>query len=93
MNSIVSCEATFDRGGPFWHLYTDGGKMEIIFTCPSDFVFGITLLGICAAAFPGCRILTFALMSNHIHLIIAGRKADVLGFFALFKERLRRYLG
>ena len=67
--------------------------MEIIFTCPSDFVFGITLLGICAATFPNCRILTFALMNNHIHLIIAGRKEDVLGFFALFKERLRRYLG
>ena len=92
MNPEVTCEAAFSQGGPFWHLYTDGEKMEIIFTGPSDFLFGITLLGICAAAFPRCRILTFALMSNHLHLVIAGSERDVQAFFALFKERLTRYL-
>ena len=92
MNKESSCEAAFAHGGPFWHLYTDGEKMEIIFTGPSDFLFGITLFGICAAAFPRCRILTFALMSNHIHLVIAGSEQDVRAFFAMFKERLSRYL-
>ena len=52
MNPEVTCEAAFSQGGPVWHLYTDGEKMEIIFTGPSDFLFGITLLAICAAAFP-----------------------------------------
>lgn len=92
MNAPSSCEAAFDRAGPFWHLYTDGEKMELIFSCPADYVFGITLLGICAAAFPGCRILTFALMSNHLHIIMAGPEADVRAFFALFRDRLGRCL-
>jgi hypothetical protein len=87
-----ACETAFRQGGPFWHLYTDGGKMEIVFARPEDFIFGITLLGICSAAFPACRILTFALMSNHIHLILAGPEQDVRAFFDLFRRRLQRYL-
>ena len=86
------CETAFSRGGPFWHLYTDGGAMEIIFTCAEDYVFGITLLGICAAVFPHCRILTFSLMSNHLHIILAGPHPDVMALFALFKSRLGAYL-
>ena len=86
------CETVFSRGGPFWHLYTNGETMEIIFTNAADFVFGIALLGICAAAFPKCRILTFSLMSNHLHIILAGPHPDVIAFFAMFKSRLATYL-
>ena len=92
MNPESVCEAAFSRGGPFWHLYTDGEKMEIIFSQPQDFMFGITLLGLCCAAYPQCRVLTFTLMSNHIHVVLAGSEKDVRGLFAYFKERLRRYL-
>lgn len=87
-----TCETAFLQGGPFWHLYTDGGKMEVVFACPEDFLFGITLLGICCAAFPGCRVLTFTLMSNHLHLVLAGPERDARAFFDLFRRRLQRYL-
>ena len=92
MNTESSCEAAFAKGGPFWHLYTVGEKMELIFTGLADFLFGNALLGLCAARFPRCRILTYAIMSNHLHVILAGPEEDVLAFFALFKERLSRYL-
>lgn len=92
MNTESTCEAAFAKGGPFWHLYTDGEKMELFFSGPADFLFGIALLGLCVARFPRCRILTFALMSNHLHLILAGPEEDVAACFALFKERLTRYL-
>lgn len=92
MNPESVCEAAFARGGPYWHLYTDGEMMDIIFTQPQDFMFGMTLLGLCCAAFPRCRVLTFTLMSNHIHVVLAGSEKDIRGFFAYFKERLRRYL-
>ena len=67
MNPESVREAAVLSGGPCWHLYTSGETMEIIFAGTGDFLFGITLLGICAAAFPRCRILTFALMNNHLH--------------------------
>jgi len=92
MNPESVCEAAFARGGPYWHLYTDGEGMPIFFAEPVDFVFGITLLGIIAAEFPRCRIITFTLMSNHIHIILAGSEADIRAFFSLFRARLQRYL-
>lgn len=92
MNTESACESAFRRNGPFWHLYTSGETMEIIFAGVADFLFGITLLGICAAAFPRCRILTFALMNNHLHVILAGSREDVLDFFQLYKKRLQRYI-
>lgn len=92
MNPESVCEAAFSRGGPYWHLYTDGDGMPIFFADPVDFVFGITLLGMSAAEIPRCRIVTFTLMSNHIHVILAGSEADVRAFFSLFRARLQRYL-
>ena len=92
MNPESACESAFRRNGPFWHLYTSGETMEIIFAGVTDFLYGITLLGICAAAFPRCRILTFALMSNHLHIVLAGPREDVPDFFNLFKKRLQRYI-
>ena len=92
MNPESVCEAAFMQGGPFWHLYTSGETMEIIFAGDVDFLFGIMLLGICAAAFPRCRILTFTLMNNHLHIVLAGPQEDVPRFFDLFKKRLRRYV-
>ena len=85
MSPESACEAAFARGGPFWHLYTDGGKMEILFASPEDFLFGITLLGICCASFPGCRVLTFSLMNNHLHIVLAGP-----GVLKVQHDRLRR---
>lgn len=92
MNPESVREAAVLSGGPFWHLYTSGETMEIIFAGTGDFLFGITLLGICAAAFPRCRILTFALMNNHLHIVLAGPEADIPKFFELFKRRLQRYV-
>lgn len=92
MNPESVCEAAFHRSGPFWHLYTSGETMEIIFAGTSDFLYGITLLGICTAAFPRCRILTFALMNNHLHIVLAGPEEDIPRFFDLFRKRLQRYI-
>ena len=92
MTGVSAREDAFVRNGPYWHLHTSGERMEIIFPDEGAFRFGITLLGICLAAFPACRVLTFALMSNHIHLLLAGPEADVRALFALFRKRLARYL-
>lgn len=51
----------------------------------------MTLVAICAHDIPGVQIITFELMSNHVHFILCGSRDDVLAFFALFKKRLTRY--
>ena len=66
-----SCELTFLNGGPFWHICTDGQSMEIICETTEDYKFAVTVIAI-AASLTGVKILTFEVMSNHIHVIVEG---------------------
>ena len=85
-----SCELNFVNGGPFWHICTDGQSMEIICETIEDYKFAVTVIAI-AAALTGVRILTFQVMSNHIHVIVEGLETMCRDFFSEIKRRLRRY--
>lgn len=87
------CEREFELSGPFWHLYTDGTKMQNIFQTNEEFEIGMTLLAVSACRYPGVKILTFELMNNHVHKILSGPKEDCIGLFRDFKRRLRRLFG
>ena len=88
------CKRVFEwavrRYGGVWHLCTTGKKQSVIFR-GDDYVYGMTLVAMCAHDCPGVQIITFELMSNHVHFVICGTKEQVLAFFALFKKRLVRY--
>lgn len=88
----VRCTSHFDNAKPFWHLYTSGLLSGIIFSNDDDFIFGMNLLALCADKFPQLKIYTFALMSNHVHVIFSGDKAEGERMFELFRSRLKRYL-
>ena len=92
MRSDEACEFDFRSKGPYWHVYTPGDLTEIIFTSPEDFTFGMNLMAVCLALFPHLRIVTFTLMNNHIHIILAGSREDSLSFLALYRKRLKRFL-
>jgi REP element-mobilizing transposase RayT len=92
MRTDEACEFDFRSKGPYWHVYTPGDLTEIIFTSPEDFIFGMNLMAVCLALFPRLRIVTFTLMNNHIHIILAGSREDSLSFFALYRKRLKRFL-
>lgn len=85
-----ACEQAFVENGPFWHLYTDGTMMGDIFCSEEDFKLGMTLLAVCAAVYPQIDLITFELMSNHVHLVMRGESEDCLVFFEIYKRRLKR---
>ena len=86
------CERLFEKSGPFWHLYTDGRVMEDFLCTEEDFKTAMTALAVAAVLFKKVRIITFELMSNHIHMILNGEAEDCLELFERFKARLRRIL-
>lgn len=86
------CERIFEKSGPFWHLYTDGRGMEDFLCTEEDFKTAMTALAVAAVLFKKVRIITFELMSNHIHIILNGKAEDCLELFERFKARLRRIL-
>ena len=84
------CENIFRDNGPYWHVYTDGTKMQNIFCCDDDFKAGMWCI---AAAMHLCKdvqMLTFELMGNHAHLIVAGLKEACIKAFDLFAARLKK---
>lgn len=79
--------------GPIWHLCTPGEFVGVIFKDRDDYVFGMNLVGLCAANFsPQLKILTFQIMSNHLHFVIECEEPVIGEFFTFLKKRLQRYL-
>ena len=89
------CKRLFEQAlrffGPFYHLHTPEDH-PVIFRDPEVYAFAMTVVAMCAHDCPKIRIITFELMSNHVHFVICGERDDVLAFFELFKRRLKKYL-
>ena len=83
----------FAMSGRFWHLFTDGSSMEDIFLNEEDMKTGMIALAISKCIYPGIEIITFELMSNHIHLILRGDREVCIELFGYFRRKLARIFG
>ncbi len=90
-NLEQDCEFRFKKGEPFWHLYTDGSKADIIFSSNEDFKSGMNLLGVCALRTPEVKVYTFTLMNNHLHIILSGDPTKCRELFHMFRLMLQRH--
>ena len=84
------CALQFSELGDCYHLWTPE-NFEIIFTCEDDFRAGMGIIGIAAKLYPDVRILTFQLMTNHLHLTLSGRIDRVMEMFEEIRSMLRKY--
>ena len=64
--------------------------MQNIFISKEDFIMGLWCLAAAQHLCKSVRIITFELMGNHIHLILAGAKEDCIKVFDLFAARLKK---
>lgn len=87
-----NCKAVVFPNRPVWHLFTNGKTSQSFLNSVDNYRFAMNLLARCAFEVPENEILAFALMSNHVHIIISGQKKDIEESFNLFKRRLHRYL-
>lgn len=86
------CETVFTENGPYWHLYTDGTQMQDIFCTDEDRETGMWILASAVCNVKDVILITFEIMGNHVHLILAGRPESCLKLFDLFKVRLKRVM-
>ena len=84
------CESIFINNGPYWHVYTDGTRMQNIFCCDEDFKTGMWCLATALHSCKNVQMLTFEIMGNHAHLILAGKREDCIKAFELFEARLKK---
>lgn len=84
------CSQIFADLGNCYHLWTSE-RCEVIFRSEEEFCSGMNVIGICARLFPQIRILTFEIMSNHLHLVVAGDEIAVRSYFDSVKTYLMRH--
>lgn len=86
------CLQTFLSEQVYWHVYTPGKETGLIFHNESDYSFAMNILAQSSLKYPKVKIVTFAIMDNHIHLIMIGDRQDILEFFKRFRKKLARGL-
>lgn len=86
----AGCELIFRELGECWHLWTPE-NFEIIFTSEDDFKLGMNIVGIGSKLFPDVKILTFELMTNHLHITASGSRERVVEIFEAIKGMLKRH--
>ena len=70
---------------------TDHLERALLFRDREDFVQGVNTIAFATLMYP-VKVLCYALMDNHIHLLITGRYKDCRAFFAWVLHRLARIL-
>lgn len=83
------CQLNFERLETCFHLWTPE-NFEIIFRNEDEFRSGMGIVAIAAKCFPDVRLITFELMTNHLHIMAAGRESRLREMFGLIKKLLAR---
>lgn len=85
------CSLLFEALDKCFHLWTPE-DFEVIFTCDEDFRIGMGIIGIAAKLFPDINIITFELMSNHLHITACCRNEQRLReMFVAIEKMLVRF--
>ena len=61
---------------------------ELLFRDEEDYIFGMNSLALILLSFPTVTVYAFVLMSNHIHLVLGGRKEDCEAYYDAVMHRL-----
>ncbi|MCR4863915.1 MAG: hypothetical protein K5850_01945 [Bacteroidales bacterium] len=83
-------ELTFRKAGTFYHIYTSPLESDILYRNDDELNIILNFIAI-AIMFCNCRILAFAVMSNHLHFIIEGPESECIKFFYSLKEKLTTF--
>ena len=83
------CLQCFKKMMPCYHLWTPE-NFEIIFRNDSEFRVGMGIMAIAAKCFPDVKILTFELMTNHLHIMAACEETRLRMMFEQIRKFLKR---
>lgn len=91
MNYIEKVQTQFLMKGPYWNLCTPGEKMVSFINSKEEFCTVMAIIADSLAAFDNLRILSFTIMNNHLHFLLAGTEQNARAFFEKIKVRIVRY--
>lgn len=89
MKNFINCEEIYLHLGKCWHIWS-GEQFESFLNTNTDFSNGMGIIAISSKLCPDVKILTFELMSNHLHICAAGEDTAISTFMAILKKILRK---
>ena len=81
------CDDSFLKVRECYHVWTPE-NFPLICSCDQDFKIMMNIFGLAAALFPELKIITFEIMSNHLHALIVGDRIAIKNWFNLLKEMI-----
>ena len=87
---LTVAEIAFAEGGPFYHVCTAPIEDDVLFRTRDDYVLINNIIAV-AVFISGVRLLAFAIMDNHLHFILEGKKSDCVIFFEAVHRMLMNY--
>ena len=88
-NKEGRCLLCFGELGRCYHLWTPE-NFEIIFRNADEFRIGMGIMAVAAKCFQDVQIITFELMTNHLHIMAAGDESRLGQMSELIKKLLMR---
>jgi len=76
----------------YYLLSTDHLEDSLWFRDEEDFKVAMNYVAIQAVCNPNVSVLAFILMSNHVHFVLFGDRADIESYFCQFKHRYGIYM-
>ena len=87
------CDNAFRENAPYWHLYTSGKDMPLLFRNDDEFKFVMNVMARSSFDFPDVWIVSFVLMGNHVHILASGERTRVSLMFKTLRQRIARGIG
>ena len=83
-------ETNFRNATSFFHLYSSPLEVDLLYRDDAEFIVILNIIAL-VQMLTHCRILAFAVMSNHLHFILEGTKEECMYFFESLLEKLDNY--
>jgi len=90
LNKEDACKKHFASIGRVYHCCSSE-NFGIIISNELEFADIMLIVAVCCSLFDNIKMITFQLMNNHFHFVIAGEESDVESFLSYFKQRLKKY--
>ena len=89
MKNFVNSEDIFLNMGDCWHVWS-GEQFETFLYTDDDYITCMGIVAIAAKLCPDISVLTFELMSNHIHLCVSGAEDSINNLISNLRKVLSR---
>ena len=87
---LSPAEIAFADSGPFYHVCTTPVEDDVLFRTCDDYVLINNIIAV-AVFLSGVRLLAYAIMDNHLHFILEGKKSDCAVFYGAVHKMLMNY--